>query len=129
MNIETAFDLLRHPRRRAVVSILDETDSITRRELVARLAAADAETSDVEASDIETKDVENETEGDARAIDIELQHNHLPRLADAGVVEYDGDTVTATPQLETVVEYATVVEEEPASTRYRLGARLSRFYA
>lgn len=119
MSIETRLDLLRHPRRRAVVSILDETDSITRQQLVARLAAADAETSDVE----------SETEDDARAIDIELHHNHLPRLADAGVVEYDGDTVTATPQLETVVEYATVVEEEPASARHRLGARLSRFYA
>ena len=119
MNIEAALDLLRHPRRRAVVSILDETDSITRQELVDRLAAADAE----------IRDLENETAGDARAIEIALQHNHLPRLADAGVVEYDDDTVTATPRLETVVEYATVVEEDPASTRHRLGARLSHFYA
>ena len=117
MNIEIALDLLRHPRRRAVVSILDETDPIPRQQLVARLTAANAEIGD------------GEDENDARAIDIALQHNHLPRLADAGVVEYDDGTVTATPKLETVVEYATVVEEEPASTRHRLGARLARFYA
>ena len=119
MNIEIALDLLRHPRRRAVVSILDETDSIPRQQLVARLAAANAEIGDGKRAD----------ESDARAIDIALQHNHLPRLADSGAVEYDDDTVTATPKLDTVVEYATVVEEEPASTRHRLGARLARFYA
>lgn len=44
----------------------------------------------------------NRKRTNSRRIRIALHHNHLPKLADAGVITYDDETVTATDALEAV---------------------------
>lgn len=87
MNIETTFDLLRSPVRRDVIAILHETNSIARDRLTARVAGP--------------RDGDG-SEDDRRRTRVALHHNHLPRLADAGLITYDEETVTATNRLESV---------------------------
>ncbi|MFC4551529.1 MULTISPECIES: DUF7344 domain-containing protein [Halorussus] len=96
LDFETRFDLLSSSIRRRIVVLLDESGTLAREELTANLAPSseDSET-DVGA--------ENETAG-TRRVRISLEYNHLPRLAEAGVVEYDDETVTATPQLASLAE-------------------------
>ena len=102
MDIETTFDLLSSSVRRNIVATLHESGPITRPELTAALA--DKEDDDADAS------------ADAqRRMRIALHHNHLPRLADAGVIEYDDDTVTATPQLEVLARSLAAADGEPSA--------------
>lgn len=81
MNIDTTFDLLADPVRRGIVTALRGTESVSRDRLVATLA------SDEDAHE---------------QLRIALHHNHLPKLADAGLVTYDDETVTATDRIERV---------------------------
>lgn len=90
MNPDIIYDVLRHSTRRKTVAILNGTDEITRDRLTALLAAA-------EANDADAENVR-------RHVRLKLHHNHLPRLADAGLIEYNEETVTATPRLETVAQ-------------------------
>lgn len=96
MNTAEAFTLLSNPDRRHVVRTLLETTVTTIDDLAEGLAAS--------------------PDADSRTIDqakIELVHNHLPRLEDYGVIEYDdrnGDVVLDDPgDLET---YLSVVSEQ-----------------
>ncbi|WP_435181419.1 DUF7344 domain-containing protein [Halorussus sp. AFM4] len=89
MNLETSFDLLSRPMRRHIFAILNDKESLSRHQLTTRVAALEAED--------DTGD-----EQLRRRIRIALHHNHLPKLADAGVITYDEGTVTATEALESV---------------------------
>ena len=89
---ETRFDILSHQHRRTIITLLAETPTLTRAELTTQLAAA------------VTDSASQPTAEDRRRLRIALHHNHLPLLADAGLIEYDGDTVTATPALTAVAD-------------------------
>lgn len=93
MTTDTTFDLLGSPVRRNLLAILRESDSIERDRLAATLAAADTD-GGFGVSEI--------TEESRRRIRIALHHNHLPRLADAGLLTYDEETVTPTNRLKAV---------------------------
>lgn len=84
-NRETTFDVLSSPVRREIITTLSESGSVARDQLTETLARADGADQDAR-----------------RRIRIALHHNHLPRLADAGLVVYDDEAVTATNRLETV---------------------------
>lgn len=96
MDIETTFDLLSSEVRRDIVAALHETRSIRRPDLTATLADGDGETA-------------------RRRLRIALHHRHLPRLADAGVIEYDGETVTATSRLEQLANSLSLADGEPSA--------------
>lgn len=99
MNLETRFDLLSHPLRRHTIAILNDAESLTRQQLTARLASVTAET-------------DTEQKQRRRRIRIALHHNHLPKLADAGVITYDDETVTATDALEAVTGSVTLSDSD-----------------
>lgn len=84
MDIETAFDLSSHEHRRAIVAILDETSPISRNRLTERVADRldDSQSGQTRIHSARTTRCR---------IRIALHHNHLPRLAEAGVVEYDDE--------------------------------------
>ena len=96
MNTADAFALLANPARRHVLRTLLETSATTIDDLAERLAGA--------------------PNVDGRSIDrtkIELVHDHLPRLEDHGVIEYDdrnGDVVLDDP--DDLESYLSVVEEQ-----------------
>lgn len=83
-NRETTFDLLSSSVRQEIIVTLHESESIEWDRLTETLATADAD------------------EDDRRRIRIALHHNHLPRLAEAGLVVYDDETVAPTNRLEAV---------------------------
>lgn len=82
MNTEMTFHVLANPIRRGILAVLRESNSVERDELVAHLADGD--------------------ETDRHRIRVALHHNHLPKLDDADLLTYDGETVVATSRLETV---------------------------
>lgn len=91
MNLDKISDILRNPVRRQTVAVLDGKNDISRDRLIDVLATAEADDTD-------------DAEQIRRRVRIELHHNHLPRLADAGLIEYDEETVAATSRLETVAQ-------------------------
>lgn len=90
IDLDTRFDILSNPHRRALIAILDETPTLTRHELTTRLVATITDTTSQPTSE------------KRRQLRIALQHNHLPRLADACLIEYDTETVAATSTLPAV---------------------------
>jgi DNA-binding transcriptional ArsR family regulator len=100
LSLDELFDILRNARRRHVVELLDEyggeaefrelTDAVARRETGAPVSYEER-----------------------KRVYVSLRQSHLPRLADAGVVEYDRDrgTVRATPRFDTVVRPLEAVTE------------------
>jgi hypothetical protein len=93
MDIETTFDMLSSPVRRTIIAVLYETESVERRQLTATLAALE--------TDGEGGDVVAEAR---RRIRVSLHHNHLPRLANGDLITYDGETVSATGELEEIAQ-------------------------
>ena len=89
MDIETTFDMLSSSVRRTIIAVLHETGSIERRQLTATLAV------------LET-DGDDDVADARRRIRISLHHNHLPRLADGDLITYDGETVSATAELDDI---------------------------
>lgn len=86
-DLDSIFALLADPRRRRLLYHLLETEYANAGTLSRRLAAFEAGTS-VRAVD----------DDDSRQVGISLVHDHLPRLAAHGLVEFDarsGDVVTA----------------------------------
>lgn len=51
-----------------------------------------------------------------RRVRISLHHNHLPKLADAGVITYDEETVAATEELESVVVGVSIPDVDFSAT-------------
>lgn len=73
-DVSAAFDLLRDARRRGVLYTLKRNGRTSVEELAERIAAWQSDEGD---------------ETDPESVEVSLVHAHLPKLADAGVVEYD----------------------------------------
>lgn len=81
------FAILGEAHRDAVVGILVAEDRSFRLSRLAERVAA--ETRDVSPDDLTARDVERTK--------VELHHNHLPKLDDAGVVDYESEDGRVTP--------------------------------
>jgi DNA-binding transcriptional ArsR family regulator len=79
------FGALAHERRRTVLQVLDRLTRASPTELATHLVAAETGNSLV---DVEREAVEH--------VLVDLQHVHLPKLDDAGLVEADDGAVTTT---------------------------------
>jgi DNA-binding transcriptional ArsR family regulator len=100
LSLDELFDILRNARRRHVVELLDES-------------GGEAEFRDLTDA-VARRETGNPVSYDARKrVYVSLRQSHLPRLAEAGVVEYDRDrgTVRATPLFDTVVRPLEAVTE------------------
>ena len=73
-DVSTAFDLLRDARRRGVLYTLKRNGRTSVEELAERIAAWQSGEGD---------------DTDPQSVEVSLLHAHLPKLADAGAVEYD----------------------------------------
>lgn len=122
MDFETAYDLVTNDYRRAIVAVLDETSPLSREQLMARLAAREVGVED----DAESNHPDRKTR---RRLRVALHHNHLPRLDEMGVVEYDEETVAATPELDALVDRLERPRRDPAQAPDRLRDQLTAFYA
>ena len=91
-----AYDLLNHPLRRRVLLELPNHDSPVRLPVLA---------DGVRSSEIpgggETR---HDDTADSDAVRVELHHNHLPKLAAAGWIEYDSEnrTIRYESRIETI---------------------------
>ena len=79
LSLDTIFDILSHSHRRHLLSYLSQTedDLATVADLVFFISKQESET---ETSIQRTQD---------DAVRVALQHNHLPKLDDVGVIEFD----------------------------------------
>lgn len=98
ISTETLLQLLAHPRRRAVVQYLVENDGKrVHLEELAETIAADSGTARVS------------HESDTTPIHVELHHTHLPKLASAGIIEYDAERTTvrylSTERIEILLQF------------------------
>ncbi|WP_231188259.1 hypothetical protein [Haladaptatus sp. DYF46] len=99
--LDTIFDVLSHSRRRQILSYLSQTEDnlVTVAELVTVISKHESES---EMSVQRTQD---------DAVGIALRHNHLPKLADAGVIEFDTRSETIQYQAHPNVEkYLSVLD-------------------
>lgn len=92
---ETLADALGHRRRRLLLHCLDSREfMVSRSDVAAQLAAweADADPADVSSERRET-------------IETTLHHVHVPKLADADLVEFDArsEMLTLTPKAESII--------------------------
>nr|WP_137287271.1 hypothetical protein [Halorussus salinisoli] len=60
---------------------------------------------------------------------IALRDDHLPHLVDAGVVEYDDDTVVPTSKLDAVCDWLNDSARVAPDTTASLREQLTAFYA
>ncbi|WP_128477783.1 DUF7344 domain-containing protein [Halorussus pelagicus] len=105
-DVSAAFDLLRDARRRGVLYTVNRNGRTSVSELARRIAAwqSDGRDESIDPASVETS----------------LVHAHLPKLADAGAVEYDRQRgvvapIGATPDLEPLLERTR--EREPELVR------------
>ena len=105
-NLDTTFELLSNARRRYLLYYLVTMDSP-----VAEIDAAVNAVATYEASHPNT-----DTPPTQENIEIDLQHRHLPKLANAGIIDFDPrhGTIryTGTPALEEWVDHAQYKEVE-----------------
>ncbi len=103
LDLDTKFELLRNRRRRIVVSYLVEAgDRVEMSELAEHVAAVENDTTVRALSSAQRK----------RAY-VGLYQCHLPKLADAGVIEYNSDRghAEATPAAEELLQYVDVEDD------------------
>jgi hypothetical protein len=99
LSTEQVMSLLQHEHRRAIVAYFAQasTESVSFDDLIDYLVTLDSKRNGVES----TKRRQRMT--------IDLLHNHLPRLADADVLEYDQRSKTIrycdSDRLKTLVEF------------------------
>ncbi|OYR58996.1 DUF7344 domain-containing protein [Halorubrum halodurans] len=95
------YDLLSNHRRRYVIHFCKQAEEpLTLSDLAERVAAREQDKSVAELSSAERKRVYTS-----------LQQTHLDRLADAGMIEYDGDEIELTDEAATLDVYLDVVPE------------------
>ncbi|WIV66281.1 DUF7344 domain-containing protein [Natrialbaceae archaeon AArc-T1-2] len=101
LETDVVHSLLADRRRRYLLWILHERDAVDVEELSSRIATREAEPT------------QPNTDDRRQRVEISLHHNHLPRLADHGVIEYDAErgTVSATSRLD---ELASTIERPVA---------------
>lgn len=87
VDFETRFDVRSNSLRRTVIAVLHDAQVLTRGELTEAVAETVDETTS--GSDRQTR----------RRVRFSLAHNHLPRMEEAGIVEFDKKTVAATARL------------------------------
>ena len=104
---EIAFELLRNRRRRHVLAFLSD-----RRSAVTLDEIADAVASGVSPTGFDEPSAEFRTR-----VAATLHHVHLPKLADAGVVSYDTEAKTVTPERMEVVAPYVADERNGSSSR------------
>ncbi|WP_049890820.1 winged helix-turn-helix domain-containing protein [Natrinema versiforme] len=99
--IDAVFALLSNATRRSVLRYLVDAEETTAREL--------ARTLTMEAPDSDTRAIDDSRQVVATA----LVHNHLPRLDEYDIVEYDGtpDEVTPGPNFDAVEPFVEPLEE------------------
>lgn len=96
LRLEDVFDILSAKERQLTALVLTRTESIALDELVTRIAS-------------ECDGGENHRE----RIHVGLRHRHLPRLREAGVIEYESqDTITRGTHFEQIVPALDLVREE-----------------
>lgn len=79
---DTVFELLSSPRRRYVLYLLREAgEPVELTTLAEQVAAWENET-----------DIDDITEQERKRVYVSLYQTHIPRLDDAGIVEYDKET-------------------------------------
>jgi hypothetical protein len=76
-DVNEAFDLLRNARRRGVLYVLKRNGRMSVHTIARRIAEWQSEG--------------NSSAPDTESIETSLVHAHLPKLDDAGVIEYDRD--------------------------------------
>lgn len=94
---DVVFEMLHSPRRRYVLSYLtDQDDPVELDDLIARVAAREFDTS-----------VEALSESERKRMYVSLYQTHVPKLANAGLVEYDDErgTVALTERAADVEHY------------------------
>lgn len=109
--VDTAMDLLSDRRRRALLEYLAETDgSASLTELAVEIAAQEAGAEPNAISD--HGDV---SARDRRAVRISLHHTHVPKLANADVIDYESETemITLTDRGRTLLDRREAVQEPP----------------
>ncbi|MEM4781946.1 MAG: hypothetical protein QXG03_10360 [Halalkalicoccus sp.] len=94
---DTAFDVLRAPRRRYVLYSLREATGPT--------------TISALASKVAYHELNTETD----RIETSLHHSHLPKLENAGLISIDGSNVTKRPSMASLDPYLDLVSEEDLS--------------
>ena len=93
------YDLLSNHRRRYVVHYCKQSgESATLSELAEQVAAWEHD-----------KEVSEITSAERKRVYTSLQQTHLDRMADAGIVEFDGDEVTLTGKAEELDVYLDIV--------------------
>jgi hypothetical protein len=85
LDLDTAFGILSNQRRRHALCVLAEREDPVELGTLAREIAARVEGTDPDSIE----------ESTYRSVYVALYQNHVPRLADAGIVEYDADARTA----------------------------------
>lgn len=86
LDMDHAFDVLDHPRRRYVLYALANGEDSTLRELALKIATWEG--------DIDESAVDDRTHD---RVYLSLYHAHVPKLEDEGVVEFDRSAETLQP--------------------------------
>lgn len=108
--LDAVYHLLQNERRRGVISYLDDHEAPVTRSEVAEQVAAWENGTDVDGIDSQER----------KRVYIALHQIHLPKLDDAGVLEYDPDRGTITPrplleQVNEIIETTSGVNETRAT--------------
>jgi len=114
---DAAFDLLSNARRRLALKYLLEQDTpVGIDELAAHVAAVENDT-----------EIEQLDEKQRKRTYVSLYQTHIPKLAKAGVVEYDSDerTVALNGKLPTITSYLSSGDSSDEWPRYFLGVSIS----
>lgn len=97
-SIDVIFDVLSdRQRRHTLVSLLDHGGAIALSELAEDIAARDTGPPRSEVSPQVSENRMEVPEDRVQELTAALYHAHIPKLADAGVVEYDSDRDTVRP--------------------------------
>lgn len=101
-SLDLIYSLLSNSRRRFVIEYLHQhEESTTLSELAAQLAAQESDT-----------DTESIADKQRKIVYVSLYQVHLPRLNDAGFIEYDADTGAVTHRDTELIEHAVTITEE-----------------
>ncbi|MFB6302108.1 MAG: ArsR family transcriptional regulator [Haloferacaceae archaeon] len=102
--LDLVFGILQNERRRRVLRYLQEHESTTQGELAEHVAAIE--------NDVPRKSL---TSTQRKRVYVSLYQSHLPKLRDAGAVEYDADrgTVERVPETDEFLQYLDSADGEP----------------
>ncbi|SNZ16932.1 hypothetical protein SAMN06269185_2818 [Natronoarchaeum philippinense] len=110
---DVVFDLLSSPRRRFVLYYLNQVDGeIEIGELADEVAAWENETA-----------VDDLTSQQRKRVYVSLYQTHVPKMEDAGIIEYDSDggTVALADQADDISAYLSREEDSRPWQQYYLG--------